>query len=125
MVSTTKFIDKLKQIQSANGLTDLEMAQRLSCSRQLYQKTRTEQIPLGNKILHGVIRAFPEELNKDAIYFLTSDAHQLAEVADRNTHQTTQDGKRGLLKRLYDRFCYRFMRWYCYPKAKSGSNSKN
>jgi len=91
VVSTIKFIDKLKQIQSDNSLTDLKMAQRLGCSRQLYQKTRTEQIPLGIKILRGVINAFPEELSKDAIYFLTNEAHQLAEVADRNAHQSAQN----------------------------------
>lgn len=91
MVSTTNFIDKLKQVQSDNGLTDLEMAQRLGCSRQLYQGTRTEQIPLGIKILRGVISAFPGELSKDAIYFLTSNAHQLAEIADRNALQRAQN----------------------------------
>ncbi|MBA7627686.1 hypothetical protein ES703_35153 [subsurface metagenome] len=114
MVSNTKFLDKLKQFQSVNGLTDLEMAQRIGCSRQLYQKTRTEQTPLGIKILRGVINAFPEELSKDAIYFLTSGVHQLTEGADRNAHQTAQNKILGVLRA----FRHKIYLWFWAAKAR-------
>lgn len=123
MVSTTNFIDKLKQVQSANGLTDLEMAQRLGCSRQLYQKTRTEQIPLGIKILRGVISAFPGELSKNAIYFLTSNADQLAEGADRNAHQMPQNGKIARFRGWLVVPILGLKRLFCWGKAKTNTKS--
>ena len=79
----SKIVGKLREIQLARGLTDMQMAQRLNCSRQNYQKTRTGEIPLGIKILKGISVAFPE-LQGDVIYFLSNGANKLPDNATKN-----------------------------------------
>ena len=105
-----KLVSKLKEIQVANGLTDGEMAKRLNCSRQNYQKTRTGEIPLGNKLLKGISTAFPG-LRKDvkAItnrIFLSCDANRIPEGATKSPlKQLSEAQGRGL-----KRFCVGLIR---------------
>jgi len=72
-----KTIAKLTEIQRGEGLTDKEMAKRLGCSRQLWQMTRTEKVPLSNTILKCISKNFPE-LNKDVLNFLSCDGDGLS-----------------------------------------------
>lgn len=73
-------VSKLKDIQAREGLTDAEMAERLGCSRQLYQGTRTEKIPIGRRVIGGIPKAFPE-LQDDVLVFLSIDANNSPHIA--------------------------------------------
>ena len=76
----------------------MDMAERLNCSRQLYQGTRSGKIPPGNKILKGISIAFPD-LQEDVIYFLSNDANRLPEGANRNPLKTSSEPRgRGIRK---------------------------
>ena len=71
-----EFLGHLREIQQLEALTDQEIADRIGCSRQLYNMTRTGKISVGYKILEGAVRAFPE-LEKPALYFLITGVHHL------------------------------------------------
>ena len=71
-----KIISHLEKFQKERGLTDKEMGEKLGCSRQLYQKVRSGKVPLGAKLIKGVMGSFPQ-LRDDVIYFLSNDAHRL------------------------------------------------
>lgn len=79
----SQIIHKLKSVQAEKGLSDKEMAQRLGCSRQLYQMARTGKIPLGHKIIKGISVAFPE-LQADILIFLSESANKLSDEAKEN-----------------------------------------
>ena len=51
---------QLVERQKAMGLTDEEFASLLGVSRQLWQMTRTEKQPIGESIVLGVTRQFPD-----------------------------------------------------------------
>jgi len=95
----SQVIDKLKGIQEREGMSDMKMAQRLVCSRQLYQATRTGKLPVNNKIIRGILKAFPE-LEQDVIYFLSYDDKMLAGIDNNSTEQLSEPQGRGL-----KRFC--------------------
>jgi len=104
MNSNNQFVDQLTGIQNRYEYTDQEMADLIGCSRQLYQKTRTGKIPLGNKILRGAVKAFPE-LYVYAYIFLTDGADIKTEIADTpaTPHQTPCSGQQGgFMRRLVD-----------------------
>ena len=71
-----EFQEHLREVQQLEALTDREMADRIGCSRQLYNMTRTGKAPIGYKILEGAVRAFPE-LEKPALNFLITGVHHL------------------------------------------------
>lgn len=108
MDSTKQFIQHLTKIQEREGYTDLQMSNRLGCSRSLFQMTRTGKIPLSITILKGSIRAFPE-LKRDAYIFLTNDASVITNVPTITTtpHETPSQRFLGALrafrKGLYSR----------------------
>jgi len=91
-----ELIETLGQIQKANRLNDSQMAERLGCTRQLYQMTRTGKATIGLTILKGAVRAFPEVIG-DAIFFLTNGADIRTGMPDTSTSpsQNAQDGKLG------------------------------
>lgn len=96
MTTNTELIEKLKQIQGQQALTDGQMAEKLGCTRQLYQATKTGRIPIGLTILKGATKAFPEVIG-DAIIFLTDGAHRVTAMpnlatAHTETHQEKQQG---------------------------------
>ena len=93
-------ISKIKEIQEREGLTDVEMARRLGCSRQLYQGTRSGKIPLGRKILNGIMTGFPE-LKKDVIYFLTNDANKSPKDANKNPPKQPSEAQKRGWKRFF------------------------
>lgn len=84
MTDNTQLVNKLIKIQEKENFTDLQMAERIGCSRQLYQMTRTLRIPVGVKILKGALKAFPE-LSGDAYIFLIDSADKQTEKADVRT----------------------------------------
>ena len=108
-------ISKLRAIQVANGLSDLQMAQLLNVSRQNYNKTRSGKIPLGNKILKGIPRAFPE-LQEDVKrvtdqIFLSSDANRLSNSDNKNPLKPLSGLQGRGLKRFFVELLGRIKRW--------------
>ncbi len=99
MDTKSPFIAELVNIQELKHYSDGEMANRIGCSRQLYQATRNGKIPLGMTILRGGLNAFPQLRNVAVI---------LAEVVDRDTPEKPSERryKRFLawLKRSLDTF---------------------
>ncbi len=90
-------IQKKEHLTDKKCFTDEEMATKIGCSRQLYQMTRTEKIPVGFKILEGAVRAFPE-LQRSAIYFLMHGANKTTETADQHVTpcQTSHNRRHGV-----------------------------
>ena len=79
----SKPIATLIGMQNREGLTDREMAERLGCSRQLWQMTRTGRIPLSNTITRCISKNFPE-LNKEVLKFLARDGDGLSSDVIKN-----------------------------------------
>ena len=48
-------LQKIIQLQKNKGYTDQQMAERIGCSRPLYQRTRTGKIPTGGTFLKGAM----------------------------------------------------------------------
>ena len=92
-------INKVSAAQIREQLSDSDMAERLGCSRQLYQMTRSGKIPLGNKILKGISIVFPE-LQQDVIYFLSNNDNRLSNNANNPLSQPSEPQGRGL-KRFF------------------------
>lgn len=88
----SELIRKIEKIQVEKGMSDKEMAKKLGCSRQLYQKTRNNNIPLGKRILRGICVAFPE-LQPDILFFLTRDANRLPDSANTTSQNRGKDGE--------------------------------
>lgn len=91
------FVDRLREIQKEKSYTDLEMAQLIGCSRQLYQMTRTNKVGLGAKILKGAVSVFPQ-LVGDAYIFLTGNEDIVSKGVDNvpeppETHQNEHRGE--------------------------------
>ena len=96
----SKPIAKLVELQVKGELTDREMAERLGCSRQLWQMTRSGRIPLGKTMAKCITRNFPE-LNRDIIYFLAQSVDRLSrDGAENPLSQPSGPQGRGL-----KRFC--------------------
>jgi hypothetical protein len=53
-------VNKLVEIQEEEELSDTQMADVIGCSRQIYQATRTGNIPAGQTVLKGVLKTFPQ-----------------------------------------------------------------
>ena len=79
----SKPIAKLVDMQVRGELTDREMAERLGCSRQLWQMTRTGKTRLSNTLIKCITQNFPE-LNQDIIYFLAQSADKSSNDGDKN-----------------------------------------
>jgi len=49
-------LQKVIQLQESNGFSDQQMAEKIGCSRPLYQRTRTARIPMGGTFLKGAMK---------------------------------------------------------------------
>jgi imidazoleglycerol-phosphate dehydratase len=49
-------LQKIIQLQDTNGFSDQQMAEKIGCSRPLYQRTRTNKIPMGGTFLKGAMK---------------------------------------------------------------------
>ena len=75
-------LESLIMEQEKQGSSDQQFAAQLDCSRQLWQGTRTGAIPMGDTILKGTARAFPN-LRRRALYMLVNlpNKNQAVKVA--------------------------------------------
>jgi len=53
-------LQKLIEKQKLEGLSDGKFALKLGISRQLWQATRTGKMRIGERLITGVLKAFPE-----------------------------------------------------------------
>jgi len=56
MNSADEVLRKIVQLQNSNGYSDQQMAEKIGCSRPLYQRTRTGKIPVGGTFLKGAMK---------------------------------------------------------------------
>lgn len=56
MDSVNEVIGKIVKIQESQGYSDQQMAEKIGCSRPLYQRTRTGKVPVGGTFLKGAIK---------------------------------------------------------------------
>jgi len=49
-------LQKIIILQNSQGYSDQQMAEKIGCSRPLYQRTRTERIPVGGTFLKGAMK---------------------------------------------------------------------
>jgi len=56
MDSTDEILKKIVHLQNNGGYSDQQMAEKIRCSRPLYQRTRTGKIPVGGTFLKGAIK---------------------------------------------------------------------
>ena len=56
MDSANEILSTVVQLQDSRGYTDQQMAEKIGCSRPLYQRTRTGKIPVGGTFLKGAMK---------------------------------------------------------------------
>jgi imidazoleglycerol-phosphate dehydratase len=56
MNTVNDVIGRIVQLQKEQGYSDQQMAERIGCSRPLYQRTRTGRIPAGGTFLKGALK---------------------------------------------------------------------
>ena len=61
MMAVNEVLDKVIAIQNERGYSDQQMAEKIGCSRPLYQRTRTGRIPVGGTFLKGAMRLLESE----------------------------------------------------------------
>jgi len=61
MDSLIEILNKIVQFQNAEGYTDEQMAEKIGCSRPLYQRTRTGKVPVGGTFLRGAMKLLASE----------------------------------------------------------------
>lgn len=81
-------LEVLKSKQRQLELSDAAFARRLNVTRQHWQMTRTGDLQISERILRGVVGAFPE-LQADVLLFLRGDASVLA-VSDSKLSDLTE-----------------------------------
>ncbi len=64
MESTDEFLNKVVQLQNSGGYSDQQMAEKIGCSRPLYQRTRTGKIPVGGTFLKGAMKLLASDTGK-------------------------------------------------------------
>lgn len=76
-IVANSLIEKLKEIQSEEDLSDYRFAEKLGVSHQLWQMTRTGKREIGLVILKAVLKVYPE-LYRDVLFFLGGDGVNLS-----------------------------------------------
>jgi imidazoleglycerol-phosphate dehydratase len=56
METAKEIMEKIIQYQKAYSYSDQQMAEKIGCSRPLYQRTRTGRIPVGGTFLKGAMK---------------------------------------------------------------------
>jgi imidazoleglycerol-phosphate dehydratase len=77
MSAVNEVLKKIVQVQDLRGYSDQQMADKIGCSRPLYQRTRTGKIPVGGTFLKGAIR-----------FLETEDTTKRSAVINRKTSET-------------------------------------
>ena len=62
MDSVNEILSKIVKIQETKGYSDQQMAEKIGCSRPLYQRTRTGRVPVGGTFLRGAMKFMESEI---------------------------------------------------------------
>ena len=60
MESAERVLQQIIKLQNDNGYSDQQMAEKIGCSRPLYQRTRTGKIPMGGTFIRGAMKVLTE-----------------------------------------------------------------
>jgi imidazoleglycerol-phosphate dehydratase len=77
MDSLNGLLEKIVQLQNSKGYTDEQMAEKIGCSRPLYQRTRTGKVAVGGTFLRGAMKLLESETD-----------HKRSAVIKRETAET-------------------------------------
>jgi len=116
----TNLIERLKELQG--NLTDQDFADKLEIHRVSWQRIKNRRVPISDKFLVRIHRAFPE-LN----IFLTEDVAEVNKtVADvnHNASETLQDGKLAVFSERVKGFILRVKRIFRPNKAITDTTTK-
>lgn len=80
MDGRTELVSKLIAKQKASGAGDGAFARKLGVTRAVWFNVRTGRQPIGEKMLRGIVRCFPD-LNSEVIIYLASPKLQPATAA--------------------------------------------
>ena len=100
-VVASNLIDRLRDIQTKEGLSDHKFAKKLSISYQLWQMTRTGNRDVGLALAKGIVKAYPRLIG-DVLIFLGADVVKVSGVdgeLSRSAPQTTQNRHRDVFSR--------------------------
>jgi imidazoleglycerol-phosphate dehydratase len=56
METVDEVMEKIVRLQKESGYSDQHMAEKIGCSRPLYQRTRTGRVPVGGTFLKGAMK---------------------------------------------------------------------
>lgn len=73
-------LTRLAAIQTREGLSDGQMAERLGCSRSLWNQVRRGRMPLSHELAVRAAGAFPE-LSRDLLLFAADAVTPLTDSA--------------------------------------------
>src|SRR4030065_219670 len=62
MESADEVLKKIIRLQESNAYSDQQMAEKIGCSRPLYQRTRTGKIPVGGTFLKGALKLLASQI---------------------------------------------------------------
>lgn len=82
--STERLLEAVKKYQASNQLSDRQMAEKLGCSRVLYQQTRTGKTKIGDAFIRGATKLFsgqPFDNRKSVINRKTNETEINLELA--------------------------------------------
>lgn len=65
MDTADEILKKIVSLQKERGYSDQQMAEKIGCSRPLYQRTRTGRIPAGGTFLKGAMRLLASSPTED------------------------------------------------------------
>jgi transcriptional regulator with XRE-family HTH domain len=68
-----KLIDRLKEVQKAEGLSDAKFAEKMDIHRTTWIRIKTNQIGLSTRVLQNVLGVYPG-LKKEVNIFLLENA---------------------------------------------------
>ncbi|MCX7912643.1 MAG: imidazoleglycerol-phosphate dehydratase [Dehalococcoidales bacterium] len=84
MVSVNEVLGKIVHLQQEHGYSDAQMAQKIGCSRPLYQRTRSGKVAVGGKFLKGALKlleeVYPQSLRRASLNRETAETNVSVEV---------------------------------------------
>lgn len=87
--ATEDLIAKLEKRQAKEGLSNREFADKLGVSSELLRLTRKGERNLGQALIRGIIRVYPE-YKKEALFILSRSVETPTQTSD---HPTDAPGK--------------------------------
>jgi imidazoleglycerol-phosphate dehydratase len=69
-------LKRIIELQEKQGYSDQQMAEKIGCSRPLYQRTRTERIPVGGTFLKGAMKLLAEEIPEGRKSIITRNTRE-------------------------------------------------